>query len=87
MPRQAEDKSRTELGLDQSALPRSVPQISLNEALLPNCISKCLADKLQKRRVLIENTQEIQTQEERGAEGVRKGWELGQTRKTNTDKG
>lgn len=87
MPWQAEGKSRTEPGLDQSALPCSVLQISLNKAPLPNCPSKCLADKLRKRRVLIENTQEIRTQEERGAEGVRKGWEPGKTKKTNTDKG
>lgn len=46
-----------------------------HQALLPNPISKCLADKLQKRRVSIENTQEVQTQEVHRAEDVRKGWE------------
>lgn len=54
-----------------------------HQALLPNCISKCLTDKLRKGRVLIENTQDVQTQGERGAEGVG----TRQTEKTNKDKG
>lgn len=97
MPLSAGGKSKTELGLDSSALPDSDPGLSRgwteapslalflrsHQALLPNCISKCLTDKLRKGRVLIENTQDVRTQGERGAEGVG----TGQTKKTNKDKG